>query len=65
MSADALEPVGPGDGFDLELAVSSLASNSTDVHLMLRLLASELAGALGSRLAVERPGGFRRRTEEI
>ncbi len=63
MTGRSIEPAG-GD-FDLEIAVSTLASNSGDVGLMLRLLARELADALGPRLVVERPGGFLRRSEEI
>ncbi len=63
MTGDAIEPA--GGGFDLEMAVSTLASNSTDVGLMLKLLARELADALGPRLVVERSGGLLRRSEEI
>jgi hypothetical protein len=66
MTGDALEPAGDlGDGFDLELAVSSLASNSTDVGVMMRLLVGELASTLGTRLVVERAGGLLRRSNEI
>jgi hypothetical protein len=66
MTGDALEPTGDlGDGFDLELAVSSLASNSTDVGVMMRLLVGELASTLGTRLVVERAGGLLRRSNEI
>ena len=65
MTGDALEPAGEPGGFDLELAVSSLASSGTDVRLMLRLLVDQLAPALGGRLVVDRGGGFLRRSEEI
>lgn len=66
MTDDALEVSGSSDdGFNLELAVSALASNATDVRIMLKLLVSELASALSGRLQVERPGGLRRRSEEI
>lgn len=63
MTAGSIEPAG-GD-FDLEVAVSTLASNAGDVGLMLKLLARELADALGPRLVVERPGGLLRRSEEV
>jgi len=65
VTGDALEPAGEPGGFDLELAVSSLASSGTDVRLMLRLLVDQLAPALGGRLVVDRGGGFLRRSEEI
>jgi hypothetical protein len=55
-----------GDGaFDLSMAVSQLASNSTDSRIMLKLLASQLADALGDRLSVERAGGRFRKSDEI
>ncbi|HEY6473431.1 MAG TPA: hypothetical protein VIY26_11115 [Acidimicrobiales bacterium] len=57
---------GNADGaFDLSMAVSQLASNSTDTRLMLKLLASQLADALGDRLIVERAGGRFRKSDEI
>jgi hypothetical protein len=66
MTGDALEVPGPADdGFNLELAVSALASNATDVRIMLKLLVNELASALSGRLSVERGGGLLRRSEEI
>jgi hypothetical protein len=62
----SLEPAGQtGGGFDLEMAVSSLASNSTDVSLMLKLLVGELASTLGNRLVVERRGGRFRKSDEL
>ena len=46
------------------MAVSQLASNSTDLRIMLKLLVAQLSDALGSRIAVER-AGRRRRSDEI
>ena len=58
---------GTGDGtdasFDLSMAVAQLASNSTDLHLMLKLLVAQLSDALGDRIAVERAGRFRKSDE--
>ena len=51
--------------FDLSMAVSQLASNTTDARIMLKLLASQLADALGDRLEVERAGGRFRKSDEI
>ncbi len=66
MTGDALEVTGPSDdGFNLDLAVSALASNSTDVRIMLKLLVNGLASTLGGRLVVERRGGLLRKSEEI
>ncbi|MGH8994751.1 MAG: hypothetical protein ACRDYB_01710 [Acidimicrobiales bacterium] len=66
MTGSSLEPAGSADdGFDLELAVSALASNSTDVGVLLRLLADQLAGSLGARLVVERRGGLLKRAGAI
>jgi hypothetical protein len=53
------------ESFDLSMAVSQLASNSTDSRIMLKLLASQLADALGDRLVVERAGGRLRKSDEI
>jgi hypothetical protein len=47
------------------MAVSQLASNSTDSRIMLKLLASQLADALGDRLVVQRAGGRMRKSDEI
>ena len=65
-----LEPTGPGqsaDGedsaFDLSFAVSQLASNSTDLRIMLKLLVAQLADVLGDRIVVERAGRFRKSDE--
>jgi hypothetical protein len=65
VTGDSLEPAGPGASFDLEMAVSSLASNSTDVTIMMRLLVGELGATLGSRLVVERRGSRFRRSDEL
>lgn len=63
MTGEALEPAGdPGD-FDLELAVSSLAADATDVATLLGLLVAQLGSSLGNRLAVERAGLLRRSGE--
>jgi hypothetical protein len=51
--------------FDLSMAVSQLASNRTDARIMLKLLASQLADALGDRLVVERAGGRFRKSDDI
>ncbi|HTU38896.1 MAG TPA: hypothetical protein VMF35_12935 [Acidimicrobiales bacterium] len=46
--------------FDLSMAVAQLASNSTDLRIMLKLLVSQLASVLGDRITVERAGRFRK-----
>ena len=63
----SMEPANaaPGDGFDLDMAVATLQSNSTDVRLMLKLLVSQLSEVLGNRIQVERAGGRIRRSDEI
>jgi len=66
MTGDALEVTGPSDdGFNLDLAVSALASNSTDVRIMMKVLVNGLASTLGGRLVVERRGGLLRKSEEM
>jgi hypothetical protein len=58
-----LDPMGTGSGgpaFDLSMAVSQLASNSTDLRIMLNLLVAQLSDALGGRISVERAGRFRK-----
>jgi hypothetical protein len=67
MPAMTMEPAGEGGGsaFDLSMAVSSLQSNSTDSHLLLKLLVAQLAEVLGGRLVVERAGGRFRKSEAI
>jgi hypothetical protein len=52
-----------GAAFDLSMAVSQLATNSTDLRIMLKLLVSQLSDALGSRITVERAGRFRKSDE--
>jgi hypothetical protein len=52
-----------GAAFDLSMAVSQLASNSTDLRIMLKLLVEQLSEVLGGRIAVERAGRFRRSDE--
>jgi hypothetical protein len=54
-----------GDGFDLDMAIATLQSNSTDVRIMLKLLVSQLSDVLGTRIQVERAGGRIRRSDEI
>ena len=62
---DALsEGAAASDGaFDLSMAVSQLASNNTDVRIMLTVLVSQLADVLGDRIVVERAGRFRKSDE--
>ena len=64
-SGDALSEGAPaGDGaFDLSMAVSQLASNNTDVRIMLKVLVSQLADVLGDRMVVERARRFRKSDE--
>jgi hypothetical protein len=60
----SMEPAEPAGGaLDLSMAVSQLASNSTDLRIMLKLLVSQLSDALGDRITVERAGRFRRSDE--
>lgn len=55
MTSGSLEP------FDLDTAVASVRSNMTDVRILLRVLAGQLADAVGGeRLTVERTGRLRR-----
>lgn len=49
---------------DMSMAVSQLASNGTDLRIMLKLLIGQLAGVLGDRMTVDRAGRFRK-SEEI
>ena len=55
--------VGADAAFDLSMAVSQLASNSTDLRIMLKLLVSQLSDVLGDRISVERAGRFRKSDE--
>jgi hypothetical protein len=52
-----------GAAFDLSMAVSQLASNSTDLRIMLKLLVAQLSEVLGDRITVERAGRFRKSDE--
>jgi hypothetical protein len=63
----SLEPANPeqGDAFDLDMAVSTLQSNTTDTRIMLKLLIGQLADVLGDRIDVERSGGRFRKSDEI
>jgi hypothetical protein len=54
-----------GDGFDLDMAIASLQSSSTDVRMMLKLLIAQLADVLGDRVQIERAGGRFRKSDEI
>jgi hypothetical protein len=81
MRAMSMEPVGPpneepvaagtgavgGDAaaFDLSMAVAQLASNNTDLRIMLKLLVSQLSDVLGDRMVVERAGGRFRKSDDV
>lgn len=54
-----------GDPLDLELATTALLADSHDMRNLLKLLARQLAGALGERVEVRRDGGLLRRSEEV
>jgi hypothetical protein len=56
---------GQDDAFDLDMAASMLQSNSTDVHIMLKVLAGQLSDVLGPRVVVERSGGRFRKSEDV
>ena len=53
------------DSYDLALAASSLRSNSSDVHALLKALCAELSDTLGERLHVERAGGRLHKSDAI
>lgn len=63
----SMEPTGADadNAFDLSMAISQLASNGTDLRIMLKLLVAQLSEVLGDRIAVERTGGRFRKSEEI
>jgi hypothetical protein len=63
--ADSSDLAAGDDALDLSMAVSQLASNSTDLGLMLKLLVSQLSDALGDRLSVERAGGRFRKSDQV
>ncbi len=54
-----------GDAFDLDMAAATMQSNATDVHIMLRVLAGQLAEVLGPRVVVDRAGGLLRKSTEV
>jgi hypothetical protein len=53
------------DSMDLELAAASLRADGTDVRILVKVLADQLADALGSRLEVQQSGGRFRKSGEI
>ncbi len=53
------------DSYDLDLAVASLQSDSGDVHVLLKVLAEQLSGAVGNRLEIKRAGGRFKKSDEI
>ena len=53
------------ESFDLNLAAATLRSNSTDVHILMRALTSELSSTLGERMRVEHAGGRFRKSDAI
>lgn len=52
------------DPMDLELATTAILADAHDTRQLLKLLARQLAGALGERVTVEREGRFKK-TDEI
>ena len=56
---------GTDDSADLELAAASLRADNTDVRILVKVLADQLADALGPRMTVERAGGRFRKSEEV
>ncbi len=50
---------------DLELAAASLRADGSDVRILVKVLADQLADALGSRLEVTRSGGRFRKSDDI
>jgi hypothetical protein len=53
------------DSMDLELAAASLRADSSDVRILVKALADQLAEALGPRLVVQRSGGRFKKSDEI
>jgi hypothetical protein len=53
------------DSMDLELAAASLRADGSDVRILVKVLADQLADALGSRLEVKRSGRRFRKSDEI
>ena len=56
---------GLGDSFDLDLAAATLRSDNSDVRMLLKLLARQLATPLGERLQVERKGGLFKKSDDV
>ncbi|HMK63891.1 MAG TPA: hypothetical protein VK386_09750 [Acidimicrobiales bacterium] len=55
----------PFEGFDLDTAVAGVRSNMTDVRILLKVLAGQLADAVGpERLAIEHARRLRR-TDDV
>lgn len=52
-------------GFDMDLATAALLADNHDVRVLLKVLAKQLAGALGERLSVERQGGLLHKSDEV
>ena len=50
----------PANGFDLDLAVSSITADGGDNQIMMRVLIERLAPVLADRLRVEREGRLRK-----
>ena len=53
------------EGLDLDLISASLRADSSDVRVLVQVLADQLSGALGSRLVVERTKGLFKKSGEL
>jgi hypothetical protein len=53
------------DSMDLELAAASLRADGSDVRILVKALADQLAEALGPRLEVQYSGGRFRKSDDI
>jgi hypothetical protein len=53
------------DSMDLELAAASLRADGSDVRILVKVLADQLADALGSCLEVKRSGGRFKKSDDI
>jgi hypothetical protein len=56
---------GVDDSFDLELAAASLRANSSDTRILMKVLADQLAAALGPRMTVQRAGSRFRKSDQV
>ena len=56
---------GPDEAFDFDMAAATLQANTTDVHILLKLLVKQLAEVLGPRLSYERAGSRLRRSDDV